>query len=663
MTGLVPPNLDDRTYDDLLVQARSLIPRYLPEWTNHNDADPGITLLQLFAWFTDQLVYRVNQVPELNHVKFLRLLGIQTRPAQPARVDLTFTTATNADVDVPAGTQASAPGPDGKPVVFELAEGFTAVGAPLQAVQTFDGFAFRDVTTANVTADQTFTPLGPYAHEGSALLLGFPGTGAGGIGPCTDSAITLMVYVSAGRAIPVAQAGALAVPQPARFAYEYWDGVGWEPLGVERDETAAFTVSGRVVLFGPGASARREKVGQVPQELHWLRVRMVSGAYERGPVLERVAPNTVPARAAVTLRDEVLGGSDGMPEQGPFTLSRAPVVALDRAERLRRDDGRMVSVDSLRLEIDEGSGFQVWQEVDDLGGSGPDDPHYLLDRTTGEVRFGDGRHGAIPTGNVLAPASNIVARRWLSGGGAASNVGAGTVTTLATAVQGIRGVRNDLAAVGGTDGETVDAAKLRAPAELKAKGRAVTSGDFELLARTAPANVARAHALALRHPRYPDVDVPGAVTVLVVPDAPGAAPRATQATLMAVCAWLDRHRLVTTEVFATCPTYRRVRVVADVVAKPDADSAQVRRGVAEAVTTFLHPLRGGDDGQGWPFGGTIYYSDLFRVVLGVPGVFRVRDNQLTVELDEERQPFCRDVELLPGELVQPLDPDVRVVYA
>lgn len=662
MTGISSPNLDDRRYDDLITEARALIPRYLPEWTNHNHSEPGMTLVHLFGWFTEQTIFRLNQVPELHYVKFLQLLGIQTRPAQPARVDLTFTTASNADVVVPTGTQASGPGADGQPVVFELPEGFTAVGAPLSALQTFDGLAYRDVTTANQTAEQTFAPFGPYARPGSALLLGFPGTGVGGIGPCTHSAITLMAYVSAGRAIPVAQAGVFSTPPPARFAYEYWDGAGWNPLGVERDETAAFTSTGRVVVFGPGSGAVRAALGQVKTPLYWLRVRLESGAYERGPLLERLAPNTVCARAAVTMRDEVLGGSDGMPEQGPFLLSRAPVVPLDHALRVRRDDGRVVTVESLRLEIDEGSGFQVWQEVDDLGGSGPDDPHYLLDRTTGEIRFGDGRNGAIPTANALAPVSNVVARRWLTGGGAASNLGAATVTTLTTVVQGIKAVRNDLPATGGTDDETVDAAKLRAPAELKAKGRAVTAGDFELLARSAPANVARAHALARVHPRYPGVAVPGAVTVLVVPDAPGNAPRATPATLAAVCAWLDRHRLITTEVFATCPTYRQVRVVAEVVIAPDADLAQVRSSVAATVLSFLHPLRGGSDGQGWPFGATIYSSDLFRVVLGVSGVLRIRDNQLTVNLDDERQPFCRDVELGVGELIEALDPDLRLGY-
>ena len=111
---IVAPSLDDRTYDDLVDQARSLIPRYMPEWTNHNDSDPGITMLQLFAWFTDLLVYRVNQVPDLNYIKFLQLIGIQAKPASPASADLTFTTARqDIDVIVPAGTQAGATAADG----------------------------------------------------------------------------------------------------------------------------------------------------------------------------------------------------------------------------------------------------------------------------------------------------------------------------------------------------------------------------------------------------------------------------------------------------------------------------------------------------------------------------------------------------------------------
>lgn len=656
---LVPPNLDDRRYDDLVAQARSLIPRYLPEWTNHNDADPGITLLQLFGWYTDLLLFRVNQTPELNFIKYLQLLGITTAPATPATVDLTFTTAKPiADVVVPTGTQASGQGADGKPVVFELPEGFTAIAAPLTAVQTFDGSAYRDVTTANTTAGQLFTPLGPYPKPDAAVLVGF-----GGPAPFTGNAITLMAYLAPQRGRPVARAGAEATPPPARFSYEYFDGVGWQPLEIERDETAGFTVSGRIVLFGPGPKAAKKAIGQVAASLYWVRIRMLSGAYERGPSIERIAVNTVPARAAVTVRDAVLGGSDGLAGQGPFTLPQTPVVPLPRPLTVTQDNGPRVTVTSLRLEIDEGSGFKVWQETDDLGVWGPDDLVYTLEPATGQIRFGDGRHGAIPTANPALAMSNIVARRWLAGGGARGNLGAGTITTLVTAVPGLGKVTNALPAVGGADGETVDSAKLRAPAQLKAKERAVTAEDFELLTRQAPANVARAHALPLTHPSYPGVPVPGAVTVLVVPDGPGPAPTPTPATLAAVCAWLDRHRLITTEVYATAPRYRSVRVVADILVSPDADLAAVRRDVATALTVWLHPLTGGHDGQGWPFGGPVYSSDLFRIVLSVPGVQRIRENQLTVDLDDERQPFCRDVELERGELIRAEEPDLTVSYS
>lgn len=652
------PELDDRRYDDLVAQARSLIPRYLPEWTNHNDSDPGIAMLQLFAWFTDLLVYRVNQVPDRNYVKFLQLLGIQARPAAPAVADLTFATSKpDSDVVVPSGTQAAAPGPDGTPVVFELPEGFTAIGMPLTAIQVFDGSAYHDVTTANGSAHQSIAPFGPHARVESALLLGF-----GGIAPCSANPITLMMYVAQSIARPVARAGAATLPPSATLAYEYWDGGGWSSLGVERDETAAFTTTGRIVLFGPGPGTPAAKIGAVAKPLYWLRLRMADGGYDRVPALSVVAPNTVNARQGVTLRDEVLGGSSGLPNQGPFTLAKQPVLLLDRPLTQRRDDGIAVTIDSLRLEVDEGSGFQVWQRVDDFGGSGPDDPHYLLDRTTGEVRFGDGRNGAIPTANPAAGGSNIVARSYVAGGGAAGNVGAGTITVLQSVVPGLASVTNRLAASGGADEESVASAKLRAPEELKAKGRAVTAEDFELVARDARGAVARAAAMPLMHPGFPGIDVPGAVTVLVVPNAPGRAPIPSAATLAAVCEALEEHRLITTEAFATAPSYRQVIVSADVIASPDRDIATVRNGVAAALVRWLHPLTGGPDGTGWPFGGTIYASDLFRVVLGVPGVARVRDNQLTVVLDGDRQQFCRDVDLNPGELIEALDPDLRVTY-
>src|SRR5262245_39699975 len=116
------PVIDDRTFDDIVAEARTRIARYTPEWspvwTDVNDSDPGITLVQLFAWLTDILIYRMGKVPALNYLKFLELLGIELTPAAPAQADVTFpVVATNPDpyVIVPLRTQLSAPAPEGGP--------------------------------------------------------------------------------------------------------------------------------------------------------------------------------------------------------------------------------------------------------------------------------------------------------------------------------------------------------------------------------------------------------------------------------------------------------------------------------------------------------------------------------------------------------------------
>src|SRR5580693_7002300 len=105
-----PPKLDDRTFHDIVEEAISMIPRYSPEWTNHNPADPGITLIELAAWMTDQLIYRLNQVPDKNYVAFLNLLGIKLRPPRASKALLRFTLVEGAAKQrVPRATQVSTP--------------------------------------------------------------------------------------------------------------------------------------------------------------------------------------------------------------------------------------------------------------------------------------------------------------------------------------------------------------------------------------------------------------------------------------------------------------------------------------------------------------------------------------------------------------------------
>ncbi len=662
--ALEAPNLDDRTYSDLVAQAKTLIPRYTPEWTNFNESDPGITLLELFAWMTDIIIYRLNQVPERNYLKFLQLLGIQVTPAQPASVDLTFKLKSvpgNYSVTIPGGTQVA-----GGSLIFETSDELIALGATLAAVQTFDGFSYSVQTNKNNQQGQWFYPFGPQALPGSALLLGFDSLNSDFM-PATvmQLPVNLTVYTSSGTSKPQPQScDAAAIPLQATIAWECWNGQQWASLVLQRDDSRAFTQNGHVFVQVPGSTIQKGVVGLVPGNYFWIRARMVAGSYEKTPRLAAIQPNTIGALQAVTVSNEVLGASNGLPGQ-TFTLSQNPVVTLNTPFTVTRTDNQVVSVitvTSLWLVVDEsGTGdYEAWQEVSDFYGSGPNDPHYVLDHTTGIVTFGDGIHGRIPPGTNTT--SGIVANQYKYGGGKQGNVGANTVTQIQTSIDGVDSVTNQQAAFGGSDEESLDDAKARAPHALKSNDRAVTAEDFEYMATQTPgANIRRAKALPLMHPQFPNQPIPGVVTVIVIPDSDAPNPMPGQGTLAIVCSYLNQHRLLTTELYVVPPTYRKVRIQASVVALPQADLSEVQKSIVDKLTQYFHPLTGGDDQQGWPFGQSIYFSKIYRVVLDIAGVDRFQD-QPVIYLDDQPQPLCTDVPIGISELLYSGQHDIQVGY-
>jgi predicted phage baseplate assembly protein len=107
---LLIPTIDDRDYRQILAEVRTRIPVHNPEWTNFNDADPGMTILQLFAFMTENLLYRANQVPDRNRLVFLKLLGIPLRPATAAQGVVTISNEKGdlETVTLPAGLPALA---------------------------------------------------------------------------------------------------------------------------------------------------------------------------------------------------------------------------------------------------------------------------------------------------------------------------------------------------------------------------------------------------------------------------------------------------------------------------------------------------------------------------------------------------------------------------
>jgi len=648
---LEAPNLDDRRFADIVDEAIQLIPRFAPEWTDRNDSDPGIALTKLFAWMTELTLFRLNQVPELNYIKFLQMVGIERIPPAAARVELAFTPARNdvSEVWVAQGTQVAAAADEQGPIVFETLEPLAVLGTKLAAIQLWDGFSYSQATAAAAAAGQWFQPFGPRAREGAALMLGFAG-------PAKMTAGPISLYVELARLEaspkPVTRADPAIereLPPPARLVWEFWDLANWQPLTLLRDETGGFTRSGHIVLRGPGIAARLGTRGDVTAPLYWLRCRVETPGWERAPRVDAVLPNCVSAIQATTFRDEVMGRSVGVPDQ-LFTLANAPVLPASAPETVLTADGRSVLIHSLRLEVDEGSGFQAWQEVDDFHASGPDDAHFTINRATGAIRFGNGVQGRIPV-VFAAPGGrgNIVARAYMSGGGGRGNLPAAAITTIQSFVPGVGSVVNPFAASGGAAEEAVGAAKNRAAAQIAANGRAVTASDFEI--RALEAGVRRAKALALSHPRYPGVAIPGSVMVIVVPDGDAPNPIPSERTLATVAAQLDATRLITTEIHVVPPTYNEVSIEAEIVVRRQASPEAVRAALEERLNRFLHPLTGGSDGLGWPFGGDIYFSDIYRLVIETPDVVRLVNGQLGIRINGELAPFCRDIAICAGELV------------
>jgi predicted phage baseplate assembly protein len=656
---LTAPNLDDRQFADIVAEAKTLIPRYAPEWTNFNEGDPGITMVELFAWMTEILTYRLNQVPELNYIKFLQLIGIELMPAQPARAEVTFSLSRTdlASVTIPKGTQLAAADSSGQSVIFELDDALIAIGASLAAVQTMSGSGYTTQTNKNNTSGQWFYPFSQTPQPGDALLLGFSSS----IAFPTDQINLAVTLYQSSLTAPVLMSGA-ALPPPATIVWEYWNGAQWASINIDSDGTRAFSQDGHILFPGPGSALVAAPMGNVSAGLYWIRARIQAANYETPPQVAAVLTNTGRATQAITFTGEVLGRSDGTPDQ-TFQVTNTPVVVLDTPLSVSNSDGTNVTVTSIQLTIDEGQGFMTWQEVGDFFSSGPNDRVFMFDRNTGQVTLGSGEHGRIPVANQGNPNGSVVAQSYRAGGGSQGNVAAGAISQIQSYVPSISTVQNLQAATGGTDEQTVDDAKQNAGMALQSKSRAVTADDFTYLATQAPgANVKRALALPLYHPDFPNGQIPGVVTVIVVPNSPAAQPMPNQTTLQAVCQYLDAHRLLTSELYVAGPVYRTIQVQAPLVVSGSFDLATVKNAAQAALSTFFDPLKGGQDGTGWPFGGTVYYSDVYRVLLDVAGVLRIQNNQLLLLLDGETQTFCRDVPINPSELLSN-DPAGHIITA
>jgi predicted phage baseplate assembly protein len=612
---LPAPDLDDRRFQELVDEAKRFVQRACPEWTDHNVSDPGVTLIETFAFMTEQLLYRLNRVPDRLYVKFLELLGLRMVPPSSAEVGLTFwlSTPARSPMVIRAGTKAATIRTETEQaIVFSTTHDLSLLPSTIGAVRRLRaGSLTSEDLTNQLALGAQFAAFDDPPELDDSMLIG----------------LRIPVPGCAVRVDFVGETHGIGVnPRHPPMVWEAWVGDEWAECEVTTDETGGLNRSGRIVLHVP---AGHEESVIDEQRAGWLRVRLIEPLpgqprYSSSPIVLRLGASTVGGTAtaihAEIIENEELGESEGVPGQR-FEVTRTPVLGGE---------------DAAVLEVSGESGWQRWQQVENFAASGGNDPHFLLDRVAGQAEFGPSvrwEDGSIRQYGAVPPRGAVVRmRRYTSGGGAIGNVSAHAISTLKSSIPFIAGVDNLHPAHGGVDGETLAEAKTRGPILLRTRGRAVTAEDYEAIAREAAPEVARIHCLTAGED---DVDH-GEVKVLVVPAAAAENGRLnfadlvpTAATLDRIAARLDEVRLVGTQVYVEPPRYRGVTVVARLVARPRLDTDEVRANAVTALYTFLNPLTGGDDRRsGWPFGRKITRGEIYGLLQAVSGVDVVEDVRL-----------------------------------
>ncbi|WP_433260219.1 putative baseplate assembly protein [Actinosynnema sp. CS-041913] len=632
---LPAPNLDDRRFQQLVDEAKRYVQQSCPEWSDHNVSDPGVTLIETFAHMVDQLVYRLNRVPDKNYLAFLDLLGVRLFPPTAAKAHVTFwlSAPQPETVLLPVGTEVATVGGDNaEEVVFATTDELPVVPCSLARLVT--GSARGDYVdrTRDLDAGKDVPCFQATPAVGDATLFGL----SAAVPRC---AVVLRLD---------SQVEGVGVdPRQPPLVWEAWDGQGWAACATDEDSTGGLNRPGEVVLHVPAGHTASVIGGH---RAGWLRCRVTEPLadqpfYAESPTVREAEAFTIGGTTTVehaeVESDVLLGESAGVPGQR-FTLPTFPVLL----------DG-----DPVVAQVSTGAGWEDWTVVEDFGSSGPDDRHVVLDASIGvflfppAVREADGslrRYGAVP------PKGSVIrVPRYRTGGGRAGNVARGAISVLRSSEPYVSEVENREAAIGGVDAETVDEAKLRVPHQLRVQERAVTAADHELIARQAVPSLARVRCL-------PVTGEAGGARVLLVPDAvadEGDRLRFEQLmpseeVLAAVARRLDERRLLGTRLVVEPPRYQGITVVARLVTA-ESGANRVHEAALAALYRYLNPLRGGPDGTGWEFGRPVQFGEVFAVLQRVPGVALVDEVRLfpANPLTGARGAPVEHLELAPNSLV------------
>ncbi|MEB2364056.1 MAG: baseplate J/gp47 family protein [Bryobacteraceae bacterium] len=377
------PNLDDRRWAGLVEEGRGLIPRHAPAWTDHNLHDPGITLIDLFAWLAEMACYRLNRVPERHRRKFLALIGFTPRDPVPSYGMLQFTPASgSAGFVLPAGTEFEGTAPDQRRMPFRTLRDMTVSPVELRALLVDAGDGTLWDRSRDLADGLPIYPFGSDPQSEAALYLGFDEIPVGTpvalgfrfLGPGNDLAERLRLIeesiahqllcrpvqprFTCGKTTPEPP-DALPAHHSARVVWEVFAGGGWTEL-TPQDDSRSMTLDGIVEITLP-ASAERTALASVAAPLFYVRARLdAAGQWDAAPVLLDVAPNTALIEQTVPVTETFVIDAAATP------TGTAPVPGTLTRLTLGVDERKIIQ--TLASGVATGPELRVWSYRAPSGG-------------------------------------------------------------------------------------------------------------------------------------------------------------------------------------------------------------------------------------------------------------------------------------------------------
>lgn len=640
-------NLDDQTYEEIVKAAKGRLPWLCPAWTDHNAHDPGITILELMAWYKEIQQYHMNQFTDELRWKLLKLAGVTCLPACPARCTVELSAEEPFRL---AGAGLTT----GEGVPFELAWPVPESLPVIRRIQVVQRERRMDVGELLENRRITFQPFGE-EDAPAQLYIGFSQLGEG------DLRLWFDVESPAGPARnPFSSSD--QVPRVIR-----WTCQGAGDTLLLRDETHGLSVSGYVTLRAEGEWPAGEK------GLHWLVLTLEDPGCEEGVRLSGLSALRWPALqqetwarrytfCAPARKDWTVCLEDALARDGDlaaFVRTAEGWEQTGRWQAAATEGGRLLQVDTSSAVQDEAENMMIvalngarssrllfdakglpgetffldlegrtaltksfvllcntlerdgkirpalWRCVDDLYACGPRDRVFTYDPVRETITFGDGEHGALlqrGEGAVLIADLTLTY-------GAGGNIPSGTQLTFR---EDGRMVRSQ-AARGGRNRETAVQAQARLLKELSTTRKCVSAADYERLVKETPGlRVAAAKALPAYDPDEPTgVSRLPVVTVVAVPAGVGQRPLPDRRFLAAVQRQMDAVRPIGIQVKVVPPVY--VEIEADVI---------LRGGTKDAADQLRERLSCWLTEAG--IGGTLLAGEAWTLAQALPGVLQVR---------------------------------------